>query len=492
MSSGHSRPSAELLAHISAPSGARDDVTYAAQVAACLSFEVETRTNVLQLDDGGLQGAVSEKTTVASDAAAYGGNNGGDGDYGGNPSQSPSSSSQASASDTGDADDSIRHGDWITLLESDESPGGSPQEHDKRQELKKQEEQKQQGHYEKPVATPTGLYDVTFTNIGDAEPPDDQAANNALQLRAQDEVTNSRSDCRPDSFETPPAEVPDSHSTIVSSQISAQTDSWMEAEVNNSPPLHARNPPLQRTLSISPRPQSGSQSQTPKATQVAQTTSSPAPSASFRIFTSSLPLTITSAEPPKAPSSTSATRRFKTHITRPLTMIVERIQISRVFRPARQTRHLARAERGYWVVPLVVVDYTPPPPSQSFPAKGVEPHETVHTKAEPNVWCTTCFRKFWEFLQSFIEENRAGWGVWCICESESVGSSNGHGHDYGDAVQTRCTHQRATLAVTVKIYAWGEIASHIWVLSYLASDRKIRRVRGVEWRDANGETVICM
>lgn len=464
MPRGHDHPVVELLAHISAPSGARDDAGYAAQIAACMGFEAETRTNVLELDYGGLQS---------------------DGDT--NPSESPSISSPESTSLSGGVDDSIRQGEWPTLLESDDSPDGSPQEQDKRQQPKKQEQQ------EELAATPTGLYDITFTNIGDDK--EEPALRPPLPSTSPVQEDNAKpgADCRPHPFETPPTEVPDSHSTIVLSQLSAPMDSWMEAEVNNSPPLNTRNPPP-----LSASWHSKSQSQTPKATQVAQTTITRAPSPSFKALTSSLPLTITSTEPTKDPDK--ADKRFKTHITRPLAMIVERIQISRVFNPTRQTRQLARAERGYWGFSLLVVDYTPPTETETETETGteIESHDAIHGKTAPNIWCAACFVKFWDFLRTFVGENRAGWGVWCVCEPVVSSSGDGNDNHINDhfipdaSAQARAMHHRATVAVTVKVFAWGEMASHIWVLLYLASDRKVRRVRGVEWRDANGEPVICM
>jgi hypothetical protein len=43
----------------------------------------------------------------------------------------------------------------------------------------------------------------------------------------------------------------------------------------------------------------------------------------------------------------------------------------------------------------------------------------------------------------------------------------------------------------MKVYAWGEIASHIYLLLFLASERRIRGMQA-EWRDGAEDVVIQM
>ena len=46
-------------------------------------------------------------------------------------------------------------------------------------------------------------------------------------------------------------------------------------------------------------------------------------------------------------------------------------------------------------------------------------------------------------------------------------------------------------SLTLKVYTWGEIASHIYLLLFLASERKIRKM-GAQWRDCGEEAVVQM
>ena len=42
-----------------------------------------------------------------------------------------------------------------------------------------------------------------------------------------------------------------------------------------------------------------------------------------------------------------------------------------------------------------------------------------------------------------------------------------------------------------KIYCWGEVVGHIWLLLFIASRRGVRGV-GSKWIDASGEAVLVM
>jgi hypothetical protein len=45
--------------------------------------------------------------------------------------------------------------------------------------------------------------------------------------------------------------------------------------------------------------------------------------------------------------------------------------------------------------------------------------------------------------------------------------------------------------VTLKVYAWGEVAMHVYLLLFLASERRIRGM-GAQWRDYREEVVVQM
>lgn len=166
---------------------------------------------------------------------------------------------------------------------------------------------------------------------------------------------------------------------------------------------------------------------------------------------SQLPLQIQS---PLPPISTAA---FTSHITPTLAMLATRLRSARTYTPLHQTRPLDKLERGHWFVPLTLVE------------DGVA--------ADPNTWDMMFFARFWSFLSDFITEQRAGWGVWCILEEAPAVPAKG----------PACSLRNTVL----KVYAWGEIAAHIYLLLFLASERRIRKM-GAQWRDGADQVVIQM
>ncbi|KGO50092.1 hypothetical protein PEX1_081350 [Penicillium expansum] len=217
-------------------------------------------------------------------------------------------------------------------------------------------------------------------------------------------------------------------------------------------------------------------------------TNTPTPTPNH-INLSTLPLEI---HPPRPPISTAP---FTTHITPTLSMLAERLKPVRTYKPSTQTRPLDPLERGYWLVHLAIEnpqnrdrdspDLLPDPDSN--PKSETTNHiQTSTTKPTPNpnpkleentqTWPSPLFHAFWSFLSDFVgKDGRAGWGVWCILEAAAPAPST----------LSRDTH------VSLKVYAWGEVAMHVYLLLFLASERQIRGM-GVQWRDSREEVVIQM
>ncbi|EGE78417.2 hypothetical protein RJZ56_001861 [Blastomyces dermatitidis] len=345
--------------------------------------------------------------------------------------------------------------------------------------------------------------------------------------------------------ETPPSEVPDSQASFQAS--------W-DVERDNSPPRHSgqviqigrtpleaqRSQAKRRRISASPEcipssiplssatpassaselpntlpshPQSQPQ---PERYQALDNPVATAPSATFERL-SSLPLEINPPRP--VPSSTA---QFTTHITPTLQMLTSKLKLSRVYNPSRQTRPLRTLERGYWLLNLTISDSitnTNGNNKYSINAPPWAPHSIATPTSKP--WTSKHFFDFWDFLSKFIaDDGRAGWGVWCICEPHphpppscstcSASSSLSHSViDLTSPDHIQCSAETGTQSdrqegrggpggaanakhVTVKIYTWGEVAPHIYLLMYLASDRSVRKVPGVQWRDGAEEPVIFM
>ncbi|OJD17426.1 hypothetical protein AJ78_02500 [Emergomyces pasteurianus Ep9510] len=335
--------------------------------------------------------------------------------------------------------------------------------------------------------------------------------------------------------ETPPSEVPESQASFPAS--------W-DVEKDNSPPrrsvqgVQIGRSPLEaksseskrRRLSVSvacipssipdsftpisstskpPFPSEPHPQAQPQCYQLSDKPMVGTPTATFERL-SSLPLEINPPRP--IPSSTA---QFTTHITPTLQMLADKLKLSKVFNPPRQIRPLRTLERGYWLLDLTISDSITSSNDQNKNkdkntnknAKTTSLDESSNTKLTSNVWTSKSFFDFWDFLSNFIAlDGRAGWGVWCICESKSTppcSKCSPHSQsvvyltsqeDINSSAETQPFQLEGDFArqVTVKIYTWGEIAPHVYLLMYLASDKNVRNVPGVQWRDGADQPVIFM
>ncbi|KAF3391243.1 hypothetical protein F1880_007734 [Penicillium rolfsii] len=203
---------------------------------------------------------------------------------------------------------------------------------------------------------------------------------------------------------------------------------------------------------------------------------------------STLPLSL---RPPPPPISTST---FTTHITPTLSMLTQRLQPTRTYKPTHQARELDKLERGYWAMHINVISTA----TESEPTHG---HEKLYAKdgagaiadsgsGLPHSWTETQFTRFWTFLSDFIaKEARAGWGVWCIVDRVEVQpQSQSHRPRSYTHTTADITHN-SHVPVQLRVYAWGEVAMHIYLLLYLASERRVRGL-GLQWLDSLVEVVI--
>ncbi|PLB50959.1 hypothetical protein P170DRAFT_436035 [Aspergillus steynii IBT 23096] len=179
-------------------------------------------------------------------------------------------------------------------------------------------------------------------------------------------------------------------------------------------------------------------------------------------------------------------KKFTTHITPTLSMLFNRLHSPRIYTPAHQSRSLDILERGYWYIRIDILHAD---------ADASKPNPN------PNVWNPSLFRRFWSFLSEFVgKEERAGWGVWCLLEDVSSSSDT----DSGSGSETRSRSQTDSSSssqhnqsvppaheLSLKVYAWGEIAVHVYLLLFLASERRIRKM-GAQWHDGSEEIVIRM
>jgi len=127
---------------------------------------------------------------------------------------------------------------------------------------------------------------------------------------------------------------------------------------------------------------------------------------------------------------------FVTHVTKDLLWLTENVRA--VFEPVSTLRALRPSERGYWLL-------------------------------DPSHWPVQLQLDFWRFLEKMIGNGNAGWGVWCIREPNTSSPSLG----------------------VVQVYCWGEVVKHVYLMLYVASKSKVRKL-GLQWVDSAEEVVVQM
>ncbi|OQO06306.1 hypothetical protein B0A48_08895 [Cryoendolithus antarcticus] len=143
-----------------------------------------------------------------------------------------------------------------------------------------------------------------------------------------------------------------------------------------------------------------------------------------------LPITI---QPPPPETSLGP---LKSHVTPTLAFLVSQPSLTSSYKPVVLARELRPTERGCWTFS-----------TDSWHADG----QTA----------------FFDFLQRMISEGRVGWGVHCIREI------------------------REGRRGVVKVFCWGEVVMHVYLLLYAASKSKVCKM-GLRWVDAEGEMVVQM
>ncbi|KAI9874829.1 MAG: hypothetical protein M1830_000915 [Pleopsidium flavum] len=397
----------DILVHISAPSGAKDDARYREQARALLGFEAASKHTVLR---SGTRQAEAAANTTDQDVLLTG-------------RYTAQSTSYSSAIDQGQ----IR----INLCAA-----ASPIV--------------QSTVCERPQTAPSA-----------ATPP---FTNTRVLRRTQS-----------DSWGTPPSVVPDSQPLIPVDYPSSPEHPICKRQ---APHPALEEPPSKRPRLKCPAPfpsvTSASTSLAPtvsdnadfaSATPTQSPSSAPSPSDAHQ---SSQPLPpfasrthphIQTIHPPP-PHTTSLP--FKTHITRSLALLAQ--ELTNRYRPLSATRPLRTLERGYWAV------------------------DCSHFDSVLRV-------RMWKFLTDFVGAGRAGWGVWCEWCAEPTPSSRSqstYDSKAGIAEAIRKDNKnREEQRDTLKVYCWGEVVAHIYMVLFVASERMIKGT-GARWVDGGGEVVVRM
>ncbi|KAJ5091156.1 hypothetical protein NUU61_006026 [Penicillium alfredii] len=445
----------EILVHVSAPSGPRDDARYRAQVAAILEFQSVSRV------------LVSNTSSQDSDPLDH-------------------ASSQ-------ELPNSHNISPEVIPVSSSESRGSNHEELN-------------------PARAGEALQDALSTLSSDHDGPEQD----------KDDLTNMTSGVstardQPESLESPITVIPDSQPEHDPSDPASPSQDAAQkiAEISTTPekgaPVSKRrriDPGSLATQAIvhpTPVPQCVPTETAQIHTQCPQPSSTlqspPQPISESKdhhlLLPLLLPLEIRAPLPPVSNAS------FVSHITPTLAMLTDRLKPARTYKPTRQSRDLDPLERGYWAVRINVLDASQEQQDQyqhqHEPKEQQQKKKHSHTpdnqtKTNCYNWPAPVFHRFWTFLSDFIaRDGRAGWGVWCILERADAippGPDFDPSQDSNPNSGPHICPPSITPAL-LKVYAWGEVAMHIYLLLFLASERRIRGM-GVQWRDAREDVVIKM
>ncbi|KAF7118255.1 hypothetical protein CNMCM5793_007661 [Aspergillus hiratsukae] len=451
--------SPEILVHISAPSGVRDDARYRAQVEAILGFQSQSRQLI----------------TLTSDERR-----GSDG-----------------APDT-----------WQSTS-PDRPVDADPQEGSKciqplfanlQSTIPDEAVQEERSNAARSTPVHEGLFNATTgstaVTIKDSTILPDTEVDRGHQISPASLLPQPQTaHAVKDSLESPVSVIPDSQPEAIRSQA--------EGLLRSVPHVALGSPPTKRHcsgLSRTPQevaPNSEALILASKLNEerlgsyeladphpVLQTSPQPYPETLPQVCLDSLPLAIKPSLPPVSKE------QFVTHVTPTLALLTRRLKPARTYKPVKQSRDLEQLERGHWYLRINILQ---PERARHLGAAGLHEDEVRN-------WDLTCFSRFWSFLSDFIsKDGRAGWGVWCILEDapETLWSGSADSQSMPHGTTAPITSGQKTNShsfvrpVILKLYAWGEIALHMYLLLFLASERKIRKM-GAQWRDGRDEVVIQM
>ncbi|MCJ1263128.1 hypothetical protein MMC22_002998 [Lobaria immixta] len=477
-------PSPEILVHVSAPSGASDDARYRQEALGYVHFEAGIRHAVLVHENQAPAISGPSPLTVQDGGGSFS-----DVQW----SQTSSAPSTQSSSRTSKVEQKRTvpgralgtiTGPWRT---PEASRAGFPH-----LPISSTAAPKSWGKLSSK--SPYVLVEHTPANLRPRSAPTDPCY--------VQETPHSRR-AQSDSWETPPGVVPDSQPSLPLLKRPLPSSSPSPTHQSNS-----RSPKRQRRRSSSPSVETSSQicRSSPAPASPSLQLQSTRTSSSVGLVAErhrsplpeSDPLPLITVLAIYAPPPKPSTEPFETYVTPYLKILVDHLPLITFFSPQQlhpPIRALEVHERGHWAFPI-----------PSFPV---------------GEW-----QKFWSYLETFIRMGNGSFGVSCVVEgrrSEGGGSSREVGRGKREELEkAEVAERRQGRKVEVgrseeaisdpenkkqvpdeeawmqnvenpllKIYCWGEIVPHIWLLLFTASHRRIKGC-GAQWIDSRGEVIIQM
>ena len=152
------------------------------------------------------------------------------------------------------------------------------------------------------------------------------------------------------------------------------------------------------------------------------------------------------------------------HITAELAQVASRFSLEdRFYRHAMFLRELDPKERGYWRFEL--------------------------SSSSSCSWDLQSREKFWNSLETYVENGNAGWGLTFIIERHLAGTAPATSFASSKALSKRPLRDVAT--DVYRFFCYGETAPHIYALVYATSLGKLKNIP-VEWIDLDEKTVVSM
>lgn len=242
--------------------------------------------------------------------------------------------------------------------------------------------------------------------------------------------------------------IPSSHPQPPPSSHQPPSSHHLPPSSHQPSPSHPQPPPshLQPPLSTQPPPSSHPRPRPPLSPSRA---GSLPPTKRPRLSPPPLPRSTSDTGPRPPPKTAPTTSRLELLspqpptslatllpsdlITPSLAHLATQVDISRRFTPQSQTRELRPFERGYWLV-------------------------------DCSSWDEELRRSAWEFLGRHLEGGLVGWGVSC---------------------------RRDEGFTWMRVYCWGGVVGHLYLVLWLASQRRVKAT-GTVWVAGDGERVVVM
>ena len=90
-------------------------------------------------------------------------------------------------------------------------------------------------------------------------------------------------------------------------------------------------------------------------------------------------------------------------------------------------------------------------------------------------------------MRGFIGGGKAGWGVRCeISRDDGLGGGDG-----GNGLGGGQGGSKSGDYSFVRVWCWGESVPHVYLLLYVASERRVKGM-GARWVDCEGRVVVRM